>query len=195
MSSLLKPINVLTDNLHEYCKGFVEEFDTVANPITRRSMVRELALIHFDRHLDRSWTFQMDTRKNRLGVCNHSERLIGFSAHVADNCDGEVCVDVIRHECAHAICGPGYGHGPTWRTTALAVGATPEECYSGGRFAPPSWMIACTCGMKLYRYMTPNLQNRCCGRCGNPALDKIKLSTAEAAAVVMKPTLRGMRSQ
>ena len=36
--------------------------------------------------------------------------------------------DTILHEIAHALAGPGAGHGPAWKATASRLGATPKSC-------------------------------------------------------------------
>lgn len=59
-----------------------------------------------------------DARRGRIGL---SKR------YVERNTEEEV-VDTILHEIAHALAGPGHGHGVVWRAFAIALGARPLAC-------------------------------------------------------------------
>jgi SprT protein len=37
------------------------------------------------------------------------------------------CLDVVRHEAAHALAGPGAGHGTRWLAIARKVGCSPRS--------------------------------------------------------------------
>ena len=38
--------------------------------------------------------------------------------------------DVVLHEIAHALTGPGHGHDWAWKQKCVLVGARPERCYT-----------------------------------------------------------------
>jgi hypothetical protein len=56
------------------------------------------------------------------GSCDHEEKLIRVDFHV-----GRDFRQVMLHEIAHALVGPGQRHGQTWRDKALAIGCTSTD--------------------------------------------------------------------
>lgn len=71
------------------------------------------------------WQVQFDNTSRRLGVCRHSRKVISLSRqHIAVGADDTI-LDTIRHEVAHALAGPGHGHGAVWKELAVKLGADP----------------------------------------------------------------------
>lgn len=69
------------------------------------------------------WTFEVSTRaKRRLAATKYDKQTISLSAWLLDNHDEERILLTVRHELAHAILGPGYGHGDRWRELCLRIG-------------------------------------------------------------------------
>ncbi|HEU0257185.1 MAG TPA: SprT-like domain-containing protein [Microbacteriaceae bacterium] len=123
-------------------------------------------------HLDPGWTFAFDTAKTRAGLCSYARKRISVSRHLAARYGDDEIHQVLLHEVAHALAGPGAGHGPAWLGVARRIG------YAGGRLhdgavaedlAP--WVGTCPRGHTHYRYRTPRrpLSCRLCGRGFDPA--------------------------
>jgi predicted SprT family Zn-dependent metalloprotease len=92
------------------------------------------------------WTFAFDNAKRRCGQTRFSTQRITLSRYYV-NLNGESEVrDTILHEIAHAIAGPGHGHGARWRTIARNVGATPKRCAENAVMPEGKWRGSCSCG-------------------------------------------------
>ena len=80
------------------------------------------------------WTFRIVTKvgtsASTLGMCKHATKTIQvLNAHVQNDSHAAI-MDTILHEIAHAIVGPGKGHGPVWRAAASRIGANPRATSS-----------------------------------------------------------------
>src|SRR5262245_49089081 len=80
---------------------------------------------------EKGWTFTLDTAKSRIGQCRYSDKEIGFSLSYLKLTPIEEIEETLRHEIAHALCGPGEGHGAKWKAMAIQVGAKPQSCDDG----------------------------------------------------------------
>jgi len=117
------------------------------------------------RHLGGGWSFALDHARTRLGYCRFVERRISCSRYlIAYLADDEV-EQVILHEIAHALVGPGTGHSRAWQRTARALG------YTGGRtIAVPEarlstrWRGTCAAGHEILRHRRPRYAVLC-GAC------------------------------
>lgn len=85
--------------------------------------------------------------------------------------------NTVRHEVAHAIVGPGKGHGREWKTAAKSIGCTGDRCYSRelGEHAPKARYVAdCKCGESHHtRHRLKNKKTMmngtyACGGCRTP---------------------------
>lgn len=119
------------------------------------------------------WAFRWDRAKRRLGRCSFSERVISLSKPLAAmNDEGEVR-DTILHEIAHALAGPGAGHGAEWKRVARAVGARPEARSATAQAVQHQWQGTCQhCGSKVHRHRLSAKAHRwacakCCKRLNN----------------------------
>lgn len=137
------------------------------NPAGARITARHL----MDEHGLHAWSFGFDNAKRRCGQCNYTKRLITLSRYYVGMNDEREVRDTILHEIAHALTGPGHGHGPKWKSTARKIGATPNRCADASVSMPPApWELLCTEGHSLgprhrrYRHMDMNV----CGRCRSP---------------------------
>lgn len=115
----------------------------------------------------RDWYFSFDGARRRLGCCNYRELSITLSRYfVARNGPTEIR-ETVLHEIAHALVGPGHGHGPVWKAMAARVGCRPVRC---GRADMPAGRIVATCGgcsRVFRRHRTPRKSVRWhCRRCG-----------------------------
>lgn len=83
-----------------------------------------------DKYSDlRGWALVEDNRsKRRLGCCSYHKKTLLLSSWLW-TWNGEKhpqLIDTLRHEAAHALVGPGAGHGPTWKQKAILLGANPK---------------------------------------------------------------------
>ena len=79
---------------------------------------------------EQGWSFVWDTRAvRRYGQCRYSKKEIGITKVLANLNTIEETKDVVLHEIAHALTGPGHGHDWVWKQKCVLVGARPERCY------------------------------------------------------------------
>lgn len=114
------------------------------------------------------WRFDFNENKRRLGVCRQRKKRIELSLeYIANNTDAEV-IDTIKHEIAHALVGPGHGHGPVWKAKAVELGCTPAACSSVAQMPQGRFQATCpNCGKIHHRYRCPEvLTGWYCKACG-----------------------------
>lgn len=114
-----------------------------------RIEARRLARTLMDKHglgsFPNEWAFEWDAAKRRAGACHHRKRKITLSLHYVDRNTVDLVQDTILHEIAHALAGPGKGHGPEWKRICVRIGAKPQRCYSTSADMPEGKYKAC-CG-------------------------------------------------
>ena len=82
-----------------------------AKRATRLKDVAAQARELMDRHGLGEWTLRFNAAQKKLGECRPRQKLILLSrAHAVNGPPGQV-TDTILHEIAHALAGPGAGHG------------------------------------------------------------------------------------
>jgi predicted SprT family Zn-dependent metalloprotease len=114
------------------------------------------------------WKFGLNKNKRRLGVCRHRKRLIELSVDfVSMNTDEEI-IDTIKHEIAHALVGPGHGHGPVWKAKARQLGCNPVPCSMDAAMPHGHFQAVCPgCGMIHSKHRCPKvLTGWVCKKCG-----------------------------
>ena len=95
--------------------------------------VKEFALQKMEEWglIEEGWSFVWDTRAvRRYGQCRYRKREIGITKVLANLNTIEETKDVVLHEIAHALTGPGHGHDWVWKQKCVLVGARPERCYT-----------------------------------------------------------------
>lgn len=130
------------------------------------SDIEDLANYALQEHGLTLWSFRWDNAVRRAGVCRFGPRVIGLSRAIfAIPENRDQALDTILHEIAHALAGPGAGHGPEWRQMAACIGATPERCHTMP--TPPSRLVGtCDCGPIHKRERMPrNNSHRICRTC------------------------------
>lgn len=78
--------------------------------------------------------------------------------------------DTVLHEVAHALVGPGKGHGDEWKAKCVEVGAAPKRLKNGakGEQPPinrqtPKWVArCCDCGHVIRRSRVSEWAKRGC---------------------------------
>lgn len=71
----------------------------------------------------KDYTLVIDARpRRRLGQCRFAERELGLTKSYVELNEWAAVEQTVRHECAHALVGPGHGHDAVWRRQARACG-------------------------------------------------------------------------
>lgn len=115
---------------------------------------------------EKGWHFEFSKSYRNLGTCYHNKKLIVFSEKWLKLPYQEI-LDTILHEIAHALCGPGEGHGAKWKRMCIKVGARPEASHKTGldQFNPKKYKMVCPgCGIAYYRARRPGWYSATC-RC------------------------------
>lgn len=126
-----------------------------------------------------AWTLRFDRSKRRFGRCNHGRKEISLSRFLVQLNDESKVRDVILHEIAHALAGPGYGHRQEWKLICRRIGAEPIRCYGSDVLTPdPKWVGTCPkCPYKYYRFrLSRNMYNRSCGECSSTYSNQLILT-------------------
>jgi predicted SprT family Zn-dependent metalloprotease len=116
--------------------------------------------------LQHEWTFVLDRSKVRFGKCDYRRKQISLSRCLTElNNEAEVR-DTILHEIAHALAPRGAGHGPAWKSVAIAIGCNGQRCYGSHIHRPmPKHKGTCpSCRHVIYRHRRNALA---CARCSN----------------------------
>ena len=117
------------------------------------------------------WTFAYDNAKARFGQCRYADRTITLSRPITRLNEEHHIRTTLLHEIAHALAGPGTGHGPVWRRTARKLGIRPDRCYDPAkvRTPPAPYTGTCptpSCGATIKRHrLTTKARNAACGAC------------------------------
>lgn len=90
---------------------------------------------------NRGWHFRFNDNRARLGVCRYRERSIELSTYHATSGNWGEITNTILHEIAHALVGPGHGHGLVWKRKAIEIGCNGERC--GHMDAPSKYILEC----------------------------------------------------
>jgi hypothetical protein len=77
------------------------------------------------------WQVEINNTKRTLGMCCHSSKTIKMSKAFFTHMKYEDIIDTILHEIAHALVGPGHGHGEVWKAMAVRLGCTPSATAKG----------------------------------------------------------------
>jgi predicted SprT family Zn-dependent metalloprotease len=129
--------------------------------------IQKLARELLDRHGLGDWSFAFNRRRRSLGYCWYDRRRIELSIYLVERNEAVEIFDTLLHEIAHALVGPGHGHGPVWKRKCLEIGARPVRC---GQANMPAgrWQAQCgTCGKGFHRYRKPKrMKGWFCGGCG-----------------------------
>ena len=89
------------------------------------------------------WTVRLDHARQRCGSCHFHTREITLSRHFVEMNDEHEITATVLHEIAHALAGPGSGHGPAWRRVAKRIGAPVQATNDTARMPSPPWGLRC----------------------------------------------------
>ena len=107
---------------------------------------------------DKGWTFSWDGSKKRFGLCSYGHRRIKMSRALTLVNDESEVRDTLLHEIAHALVGPGNGHGIVWKLKAQSIGARPVACYTSDHVKAvdaPYTFKCLDCGVVGTRFKMP----------------------------------------
>jgi predicted SprT family Zn-dependent metalloprotease len=101
--------------------------------------------------LKNEWKFQFNRGKRMYGKCDHSVKVISLSNSFATsrNVSRSEIENVVLHEIAHALVGPGHGHGEKWKRMALSIGCDGETYHEDKRIG--GYDLVCPCGNAYLR--------------------------------------------
>ena len=110
------------------------------------------------------WHWEWRKWKTKMGQCNHDRKRLLFSIHLDKHEQTEVH-NVIYHEVAHALVGPGHGHGRVWKLKCKELGI-PANIYCKGLNNFDKWKLQCPkCDKNLETYIKRpklNKRSKCC---------------------------------
>jgi predicted SprT family Zn-dependent metalloprotease len=127
----------------------------VAPDSQRASQAQQLAVQLMKTHGLHDWRFQFNRRKETMGLCVYTRRIIELSLHFVERNPIEEIRDTILHEIAHALVGHEHGHDRVWQRKCIEIGARPERC---GKAEMPEgkWLAGCaSCGKAFHRHRKP----------------------------------------
>lgn len=75
-----------------------------------------------EEHGATGWKVVFDKATNRAGRCTYDTKTISYSVIYLLHGTEAQRINTIRHEVAHALVGPGYGHGYAWKRKFLLLG-------------------------------------------------------------------------
>lgn len=102
---------------------------TNEQPIATLAWARRTALEEMTRHhlLGQGWTFVWCNTRTRYGQTRYGGRTIELSRYMTAGRTQVSVRDTILHEIAHALVGPGHGHGSEWKAVCRRIGADPTR--------------------------------------------------------------------
>ena len=97
------------------------------------------------------WTFDFNDNKTTCGWCSYREEKISLSKYYVENNVKQEVVNTMIHELAHALAGPGVGHGKLWKSIFAGLlkkynqPVYVERCAPKGIKMPPGkYKLECT---------------------------------------------------
>jgi predicted SprT family Zn-dependent metalloprotease len=154
-------------------------------------MTRKLMKEHGISH----WSFGFDKARRRFGLCSYSKRRITLSKALVEVNSPQRVRNTVLHEIAHALVGPGKGHGPIWKRKAIEIGCDGKRCYDSSNTVEvlaerdpvesalrrKVYLYKCDhCQGKIRKYVRfrkPRACARCCNKYANGKFDKRFLIT------------------
>jgi predicted SprT family Zn-dependent metalloprotease len=132
------------------------------------TQARNLATKAMTKHglTQQGWVFQWDNARNRFGQCVYRYKVLSFSKFLTEHSEEEEFMRTVMHEIAHALVGPGHGHGIVWRRQMLALGQTPSrtansnEAQKEAKKAAANYVVTCSVTGKVVAHMNRLVKQR-----------------------------------
>jgi SprT protein len=127
--------------------------------------VQALARRYLDAHGLRDWKVEWGRSKVDAGTCDYSVPALRFSAPLMSVWTMAQCEDTVLHELAHALVGPGKGHGPEWKAKCRELGIKPVRTWGGdGERVVSKYVGKCPNGHETPRNRRPK-GHLSCAKC------------------------------
>ena len=87
----------------------------------------------FNQHNLHGWKVGISYKMtSSAGLCNYTKKIIKLSGCMlrSPNWTNEMCLNTIRHEVAHAICGYKHNHDNVWKCKAIEIGCDGKRCHT-----------------------------------------------------------------
>jgi predicted SprT family Zn-dependent metalloprotease len=115
------------------------------NTYEARDMARNLLSTHG--LSDQGWSFKFNTNATRVGVCRFRYKSIEVSSKFLAQMDEARLRNVLTHEIAHALVGPGRGHGPVWVRMHKSLGGDGQRCQQGITLTTDQYLYRIVCSV------------------------------------------------
>jgi len=150
-------------------------------PLATQNLARTL----MNAHGLSDWSFRFGSAVRQAGSCSYRKRTITLSKPLTSGWTEAAVRNVILHEIAHALVGPGHGHDRAWRGVARGIGCTGDRCWSESEDSPrvpPTWIGRCPkCPSTMGRYRRPSARYSC-SKCSRGRFNEKYLIQWERAA-------------
>ena len=159
-----------------------------------RNTASKFCRAELDKHGLKDWHIRltMDFNVPFLGLCVYKDKCIILNAAHIDIHPIDEVYNTIRHEIAHAIVGPGFGHGLVWEEKAREVGCDntfpcshlniPEHVIDAIRSGATVEMTVeekvITNVIRTPKFHVTRLQEKC-PDCGKVAIEKFAIDTID----------------
>lgn len=111
------------------------------------------------------WAYKLDGAARRFGQCNYRTRTIGQSAKIVLlNDEHHVRMNAL-HEIAHALAGPGAGHGLKWKRIAQSIGHSGARLYDPQVVKTPPMKYRASCHSCFMAYTSRKRSRVACKAC------------------------------
>lgn len=140
---------------------------------TRTQQLVDLVTTLMGQHglTEKGWVFVLDNSVSRAGCCFHHTKTVSMSKHLSHSKEHgmDEVRNILLHEIAHALAGPGAKHGVEWKEIALRIGCDGHRCHNL-ELKPHSQVLACVlCGFVngvRHRVCRNYWRKATCARCG-----------------------------
>lgn len=141
-----------------------------------------------DKHGLTGWKVRWDHAKRRAGACHFKSQTLSFSSVLAQIYPAETMQDVVLHEVAHALAGPGHNHDKYWKSVARQVGAIPKALLPPDLPQPQAnWSGTCpNCGVIRHLHSAPR-RVASCGKCSRTFDSRYILQWSYRGEVAVPP--------
>lgn len=115
-----------------------------------------------DAHGLADWALQVDRARRRAGITRATKKEISLSRAFLELYSREQVRQLALHEIAHALAGPGHGHGAHWRDICLAIGGDGRTLTDPEAPTPAGlWEGVCPNGHEATRHRRPSRPASC----------------------------------
>jgi predicted SprT family Zn-dependent metalloprotease len=130
---------------------------------TKAKQMAEEMLRH---HGLNDWAVEFSRAVTRLGQCRYRNKTINLSEiYVELNTEANV-LDTILHEVAHALVGPGQGHGFVWARKAKDIGCSALRCRTSAVTIEGKYKYECpNCKMQITSHRRKTARHACKNCC------------------------------